>query len=140
MPTTYKNKEDLDGEVLFVMNQHMGEQNAILRWDLVVRIFGLDAVTEETKNDLNQFDRAVRNSLERLRKQEGHHICNRGNGAGYYMASTREEYKQFKEYFLGANYEKFITIARMDKKADEKWGPEPKAQPAGQASMFEVAR
>ena len=136
MPREYKNKEELDGEVLYVMEQHMGAQNSILRWDLVVRIYGLDAVTEETKNDLNPYDRAVRNSLERLRKKDGHHICNLGNGAGYYMASTREEYKKFKEYFLGANYEKFITIARMDKKAEEKWGPEPKEVPAGQVSMF----
>lgn len=139
MPVSYKNKEELDGEVLFVMNQHMGEDNAILRWDLVVRIFGMDAVTDETRNDSNPFDRAVRNSLERLRKQEGHLICNRGNGSGYYTARSREEYKQFKQYFLGANYEKFITVAKMDEKADEKWGPEPKKQPVGQVSMFEVA-
>lgn len=125
MQKEYKSLEELDSEVIFVLGFRMGQDNPIGRWDLVKRIYGEDAVTEETKNDSNPYDRAVRSSIQRLRKK-GKHICSKSNGKGYYMAKTREEYKDFKSSYLGTNYEKFEIIHAMDEMADLEWGPEPK--------------
>lgn len=135
MPNEYLSIESLDSEVLFVMSFRMGEKNAITRWALVKRIYGEDAVSDETQNDDNLYDRAVRKSIERLR-QHGHHICNRGNGAGYYIADSREEYEKFKEYYLGPAYPKFQAVKVMDVEAEKRWGKKEKPAPEGQAVMF----
>ncbi len=139
MPISYGSKDELDHEVYFVLYMHKGEENAVLRWDLVIRIFGEDAVTPETKNDKNKYDRAVRDSMMRLRMKYGHPICNRGNGSGYYVANSREEYDKFIEYYLGADKLKYLSVKMMDEVADRQWGKKQKPQPAGQVSMFEVA-
>ena len=99
------------------------------------RIYGDDAVSDETENDENLYDRAVRKSIERLR-QAGQHICNRGNGAGYYIADSREEYERFKEYYLGPAYPKFMAAKKMDEAADARWGKPIKQAPQGQPSLF----
>lgn len=121
----YTSIEMLDSEVKFVLSYRVGQDNPIGRWDLVKRIYGDEAVTEETKNDSNPYDRAVRNSIQRLRKK-GNRICSKSNGKGYYVAKTRDEYKDFKASYLGTNYEKFEIVSAMDAGADEEWGPEPK--------------
>ena len=131
----YKSIEELDGYVLFVLNMHRGEQNAITRWALVKRIYGEGAADEDTQNDDNLYDRAVRKSIERLR-QQGQHICNRGNGAGYYVAATREEYERFKQYYLGPSYPKFQAVQVMDAAADARWGKLQRPAPQGQQSLF----
>ena len=79
MPKEYETLNQLDAEVLFVLMMHRGENNAIQRWSLIKRIYGDDVETDEIDNN-NLYDRAVRNSIQRLR-ESGQHICNRGNGA-----------------------------------------------------------
>lgn len=135
MTTIYSSDVELDSQVRFVLNMHEGEANGIDRWSLVAKIFGDDAVTVPTQNDDNTYDRQVRNSVERLRAK-GVFICNRGNSAGYYIAKTRDEYEQWKRYYLGAALRKLQVISTMDDKADQRWGKVQKAQPVGQASMF----
>lgn len=135
MPKEYETLNQLDSEVLFVMMMHRGERNAIQRWSLVKRIYGDDAVSDESQNDENLYDRAVRKSIERLR-QAGQHICNRGNGAGYYIADSREEYERFKQYYLGPAYPKFMAAKVMDEAADARWGKQPKPAPEQQQTLF----
>ena len=135
MPTTYENDSELDGQVKFVLGMHEGADNGIDRWSLVGKIFGEDAITLPTQNDDNTFDRQVRNSVERLRAR-GIFICNRGNSAGYYIAKTRDEYEQWKKYYLGAALRKLQVISTMDDKADMRWGKTQKDQPVGQMSML----
>lgn len=131
----YTSLGQLDGEVRFVLSFRLGQDNPIDRWALVRRIYGDEAVTEETKNDSNPYDRAVRNSIQRLRKH-GEHICSKSNGKGYYMAKTREEYEDFKASYLGTNYEKFEIIGAMDKNADAVWGKVEKPAPEGQMALM----
>ena len=138
MPTDYSSDVELDGQVKYVLSLHEGEDNGIDRWSLVAKIFGDDAVALPTQNDDNTYDRQVRNSVERLRAK-GNFICNRGNSSGYYIAKTREEYEQWKRYYLGAALRKLQVISTMDDKADQRWGKLQKSQPAGQVSMLEVA-
>lgn len=135
MPTTYTSDVELDGQVKFVLGMHQGEENGIDRWSLVGKIFGEDAVSLPTQNDDNTYDRQVRNSVERLRAK-GNFICNRGNSSGYYIARTRDEYEQWKKYYLGAALRKLQVISTMDDKADMIWGKPQKEAPVGQVSMF----
>lgn len=134
MLRSYENREGLDREVLFVLNFHKGEKNAVGRWELVRRVYGDEAVSEETMSDGNKYDRAVRMSIERLR-HDGNHICNRGNGNGYYIADSRDEYKQFVRYYLGPSYPKFENVKAMDAAADARWGREPKQAPEEQMAL-----
>lgn len=129
------NKVQLENEVLFIINMHQGEQNPIDRWTFAKKVFGEDAVTDETKNDDNKYDRKVRDMLEYLRLSRGMLICNLGDGRGYYLAKTREEYEKWKGYYLGASITKYVVVSSTDKKADEKFGPAPKPTPQGQAVM-----
>lgn len=122
---TYASTDEIDRQVLFQLNFHHGKDRAIPRWDLVRKVFGEDAVTGETMNDDNPSDRATRNSIERLR-HKGNHICNLGDGKGYFIASTRAEYEQFKKYYLGASWNKFENVNHMDISADTRWGKVPK--------------
>lgn len=134
MPREYNNLVELEGEVLFVLMMHQGQENPIGRWTLVRRIYGEDAVTEETMNDKNRFDRAVRDAINRLRKS-GKHICSKSNGKGYYYAKTLDEYKDFKRSYLGTDYDKFENVRAMDESALDRWGPEMKPVPQGQTVM-----
>lgn len=134
MPKEYETLNQLDAEVLFVLMMHRGENNAIQRWSLIKRIYGDDVETDEIDNN-NLYDRAVRNSIQRLR-ESGQHICNRGNGAGYYIADSRDEYERFKEYYLGPAYPKFIAAKKMDEAADARWGKQAKQAPQGQQTLF----
>lgn len=122
----YQNEESLDNQVLFILNMHFGRENAIKRWDLVERVYGRPAAAQ--RSDENPWDRNVRQSIERLRNS-GQHICNRGNGNGYYMAESRDEYEEWKKYFLGAAYNKLVTISALDESADQRWGRVPKPHP-----------
>ncbi len=135
MPTDYSSDVELDGQVKYVLSLHEGEDNGIDRWSLVAKILVDDAVLLPTQNDDNTYDRQVRNSVERLRAK-GNFICNRGNSSGYYIAKTREEYEQWKRYYLGAALRKLQVISTMDDKADQRWGKLQKSQAVGQVSMF----
>lgn len=113
--------EELDRTVLFYLNYHKGESNPIERWTLVEKLFGAAAVIDRSNN--NHYDRAMRESVERLR-DAGQHICNMG--AGYFMAETVKEYENFKARYLGSAFSKFQKVAAMDRKAVERWGRVPK--------------
>lgn len=79
--------------------------------------------------------RGENNAIQRLR-ESGQLICNRGNGAGYYIADGRDEYERFKEYYLGPAYPKFIAAKKMDEAADARWGKQAKQAPQGQQTLF----
>lgn len=135
MPKQYKDNLELDREVFFIVNQHRGEENAILRWDLVGMVFGADVVILPMRTNNNPYDRRVRDSIERWRAA-GQHLANAGDGNGYYMANTREEYERFKQYYLGAAYRKLQVVYVMDEVANERWGRQPKPSSPMQTSMF----
>lgn len=134
MPKEYNSTEQLDSEVLFVLNMHRSEGNPIKRLTLVRRIFGEDAIGDEADSN-NNYDRAVRAAIQRLR-ESGQTICSRPNGAGYYMAATREEYEQFLISYLGANFKKFKAVAAMNTTADARWGKQPKPAPKAQPALL----
>ena len=135
MLISYTSENELDHAVHFTMYMHKGKENAIPRWELVRRIYGEESVTAETQDDDNLYDRSVRASLERWRAQ-GHHFCNVGGGKGYYVADTREEYEEFKRYYLGAAYRKLQVTAVMGEMADTRWGRVPKKSSPLQVGMF----
>ena len=124
---TYPSTDALDREVSFNLQFHRGLGKAIPRWELVKKVFGEDSVNDETMHDDNPSDRQVRKSIERLRRS-GQHICNLGNGVGYFVADNRDEYERFKRYYLGASFEKFESVRSMDASADNRWGKVPKHQ------------
>lgn len=109
---------ELDREVRFVIYQHKGGQNAVRRWDLTLRIFGEDAVLD--RSDGNTYDRQLRKSIERLRRQ-GHLICNLGNGDGYFLASTKDEYQDFRSVYGAHAFPIMETIRALDQAAGQKW-------------------
>lgn len=123
MPKLYTD-EVLDGEVLFVIRQHRGKQNAIGRWELVERLFGRAAC--EPRNDQNTADRDIRDSVSRLRKR-GVLICDMGDGAGRYIASTVEEYQAFRLRYGSGAFDVMETLREMDKAAAQEW-PNPLQQ------------
>lgn len=135
MIKVYADDVALDQEVAFVMNMHRGKGNAVGRWDLVRSIFGLEAAAPGEENDGNLYDRHVRESLERWRSQ-GQHFCNVGNGRGYYVANTREEYEEFKAYYIGAALRKFQVMRMMDETADQRFGKVEKVQQNGQMALI----
>ena len=94
MPKIFISKDELDHYTLYILFNYVGEPNGIFRRDLVERVFDVNLRDDEL-TDANPFDRQVRQSIERLRHQ-GHIICNTGNGMGYYMAATLEEYQAFR--------------------------------------------
>lgn len=117
MPKQFTDAE-LDREVLFVMNMHRGQENAVSRWELVEKVFGRDAAL--VRSDGNTYDRQLRQSISRLRMR-GHIICNLGEGSGYFLATTPEEYQAFRSYFGAHAFPIMETIRELDKAAEEKW-------------------
>lgn len=123
---SYLTEAELDREVIFQMYQHRGRVNAIERWSLVRKVFGEEAVPSKAEEtDGNVYDRQVRDSLERLRPH--HLICNMGDGKGYFIATTREEYEAWKKYYLGSSYLKLQIVSKTDETADSRFGKLPKS-------------
>lgn len=135
MIKTYDSDVQLDREVMFRLMQHKGKPNAIERWCLVALLFGDEAATAPMRNNNNEYDRHMRESVERLRSQ-GQHICNLGGG--YFIAASRGEYKEFKKYYLRSAYRQLQITSAMDDSADARWGIEPKELDAGQALLFNM--
>ena len=117
MPKQLTNDE-LDSELAYVMRMHRGQEMAIRRWNLCMKIFGLDAAYE--RSDGNPYDRQLRKSIERLRR-EGYLICNLGNGDGYFLAETQEEYQKFRAVYVSHAAPVMETARMMDKAAGQKW-------------------
>lgn len=119
MPHTPRfTNEQLDGEVLFAIKQHVGRKNPIGRWELVAKIFG--PVPPPDQNDNNLMDRQVRESIERLRKS-GVLICDMGDGVGRYLAETLDEYQAFRLKYGSRAFAIIDTLREMDKAAEREW-------------------
>jgi len=59
-------------------------------------------------------DRVVRKEIEYLRKQ-GIRICSTNNTAGYWLAKTEAEYKDFRRSYASRLYEGLRTLSSMDR-------------------------
>lgn len=90
--------DKLDRAVLNILIFHEGKRNRIERWELVERVFGV-AVTANEQNDDNLLDRDIRYAVGRLRAR-GYLICDLGDGAGRWMASTEAEFWEFYSYYV----------------------------------------
>ena len=118
MPKIFDTESQLDREVLFIIRMHKGQDNAIRRWDLCVKVYGEDTVLEQ--NDRNTYDRTLRRSIERLRRQ-GYLIANLGSGDGYFLVTTREEYQSFRNVYGAHAFPIMETIREMDKAAAQEY-------------------
>ena len=111
-------REELCERVLLELAHHVGKLNAIDRWVLAVRIFGTGA--DIPKSDDNHFDRRIRRVVEVLRGR-GNLICNLGDGRGWYLAGSDEEYRAFRAVYGSHALPIMETIHAMDKRAQEQW-------------------
>jgi hypothetical protein len=118
----FTRKDELDAQIVYVIHQHNGEENAIDRWKLVEAVFGAGCLAVELggTTDSNKFDRKLRNGIERLRNN-GHIICNMGTGDGYYVAATQDEYLKFRAMYGAHAFPIMATIHKLDEAAAEKW-------------------
>jgi hypothetical protein len=111
--------EELDRTVLFFLGQHVGEGNAINRWELVEKVFGIH-MPEHERNDDNPLDREVRYAVGRLRKK-GHLIGDLGNGNGRYIISSESEFWKFYAYYVRPIKERAETAKAMKRAAQQKF-------------------
>ncbi len=102
--------EQLDQEVLFFLRQHVGQANPMDRWELVRRIFGDGA--DQPQNDSNSYDRRIRDSVERLRSE--FLICDSFDGRGRYLASSYNEYMEFRQRYTRHAYPIMRKAETMD--------------------------
>lgn len=112
--------EELDRFVLHILLRHAGKENRIGRWELVQQVFN-GTVLAEFQNDDNPYDREIRYSVGRLRS-EGHLICDLGDGAGRWMASSEQEFWEFYSYYVKPIKAR-ASVAREMKKAAMKRFP-----------------
>lgn len=111
--------DQLDKEVLYLLNRHIGKDNSIDRWLMVFDLFG-ERVAHEKQNDDHPLDRAIRASVNRLRKQ-GHLICDLGNGKGRYLAKDEKEFWEMYSYYATPLKERAEVLRSMKKSALQKW-------------------
>jgi hypothetical protein len=110
--------DDIDERVQTAMKFHLGQKNAVGRWDLVIHIFGLGADLPRT--DQNRADRAIRKSVERLRSN-GLIICNLGDGSGWFLPASAEEYRSFRAMYGSHAFPILDNIKAMDRTAQDTW-------------------
>ena len=118
--------DDLDANVQFFMNRHIGEANKIDRWEMVEKIFNFIVPAHE-RNDDHPQDRAIRDSVRRLRNQ-GVLICDMGDGDGRYLENSWEEFIRFYSYFVKPISAKAQTARAMLRAAKQKY--QSKLQPS----------
>jgi hypothetical protein len=110
--------DELDILVRREFESHRGRENAIKRWNLVTRIFGVGA--DVPQNDDNLQDRAIRSSVERLRSH-GVLILDLNDGRGRWLCTSQEEYWEFRTRYLKPLRARANTIKLMDRAAREKY-------------------
>jgi hypothetical protein len=110
--------DELEERIVLELAHHIGETNAVERWALVRKIFGPGADIPPT--DDNHFDRRIRKVVE-LMRGKGHLICNLGNGRGWFLAGSEEEYRAFRSVYGSHAFPIMDTIHAMDKAATELW-------------------
>lgn len=110
--------EQLERELIFILNQHVGKGNAINRWELVAKLF--EPVPLYLQNDDNIQDREIRYAVSRLRAQ-GHLICDLGNGNGRYLAANEAEFWELYTYYLKPIQSRSAVLRAMKKAAQAKW-------------------
>jgi len=81
---------DLVDAVGQILKKHAGQEKAIDRHDLQGEV--IKGTGEEFE------DRQIRRASQALRLQ-GWRICNTIDGAGYFLASTEQEYQGFREQY-----------------------------------------
>ena len=111
--------EQLDKEVLHFLSKCVGKEHALDRWLLVVNIYGVMVPLAE-RNDDNPLDREIRYAVARLREQ-GHLICDLGNGKGRYMAANEAEFWEMYAYYAKPIQKRAETLKAMKKAAAQKW-------------------
>lgn len=118
MPRKLDN-DQIDREVLFILSRCVGKENAIDRWLMVFDVFG-ERVLPTQQNDDNPLDRAIRYSINRLRKK-GHLICDLGDGKGRYIAANEAEFWEQYRYYASPIKERAEVLSAMKKAAQAKW-------------------
>jgi hypothetical protein len=111
-------EEELDKTVKFFMRQHQGRENAVERWSLVVKVFGVGSDIPRT--DDNPSDRLIREAVSRLRTH-GVMICDMGDGRGRFVATTEDEWRAFRSSYLKPLVSRASVIRAMDKHAVKVW-------------------
>lgn len=111
--------DELDGNVEFFLNQHIGEESKIDRWKLVEKVFTC-IVPEHLRNDDHPQDRLIRESVSRLRKR-GVLICDMGDGDGRWLAKNWDEFARFYSYFVKPISSKAQTARALLKSARAKF-------------------
>lgn len=112
--------EELDKAVLYFLSKPgVTFENRLDRWELVEQVFR-EHVPEHLRNDDHPLDRDIRESVRRLREQ-GHLICDMGDGKGRWIAQTREEFWKFYSYFVKPISAKANTARVMVRAAKQKF-------------------
>ena len=106
--------EQLDEVLKKLFALHQGKANAIKRWDLVIKVFGAGADLPRT--DANNYDRQIRESVERLRNH-GVLILNLNDGRGRYLAANEAEYMEFRNVYVKQVKSIAAVLRTMDKQA-----------------------
>jgi hypothetical protein len=109
---------ELEQKIMTELAHHVGKAYALDRWDLVLLMFGYEEV--DPRNDSNRADRAVRKAIESLRSQ-GRIICNLGDGAGWFLPATDEEYRAFRAVYGSHAFPIMENLQAMDHAAQEQW-------------------
>lgn len=104
-----------DRAILRVLEFHRGKEGAIGGEELT-RLVNL--------NGFHIDQRTVRESIKELRRT-GHLICSTaGNGGGYYLATTAEEFEQFIDQEFKAKIKDMSeTLNAMQQAARDQFGP-----------------
>lgn len=111
--------EQLDNAVLYFLSKpSVNADNRLDRWELVYLVFG-ERVPEHQRNDSHPLDRAVRDSVSRLRTD--HLICDMGDGKGRWIAKTEEEFWRFYARFVKPISATARTARAMRKLAEKKF-------------------
>jgi hypothetical protein len=110
--------DQVEERVMKVLRMHVGQANACGRWDLVAEVFGHGS--DQPRSDSNKCDRAVRKAIERLRNG-GTLICNLGDGSGWFLPSSEEEYKAFRAAYGSHAFPILENIRAMDATARQRW-------------------
>jgi hypothetical protein len=110
---------ELEEKLKRVLAAHVGRENAIPRWELVVECFGPGSDIPRT--DDNLYDRAVRVGVERLRIDHGVFVLDMNDGRGRFLARDDKEYWAFRVTYLKPLQARARVIKALDGHARQKW-------------------
>jgi hypothetical protein len=113
-------EQQLETQVRAILLSHKGKEQRISRWELVTRIFGVEAAANRSNNNI--YDRRIREAIAKWRDHDL--IVSSSSQGGYWLAADMQDVELIAEEYVSRSREMEARARNLRKRGAEVFGPQ----------------